>query len=158
MILKRFEIWLLFAVIAALFTFAFRPHGESIKVLAEPDNSVVQSDQATAPHPATDPKLRKEPYTIEAVDIVPTEQGQIVELTLMGRSQSGEEIPLNNSTLSAMTSEGEPLDFFFEPFREEAFFTGGEDSLATVKLWLESPTEVIWLDLQGSRLKAKLPK
>ena len=50
------------------------------------------------------------------------------------------------------------MGFFFEPFRLVGSLDGEEDSLATVKLWLEEPAEVVLLEFQGKTLRAELPE
>lgn len=154
-ILKRFEVWLLLAVVFALLAFAFRP---------EPQPSPLAGDKSAETVPAItaektnlpDPEVPAEAFAVEDVKVTPTKGGMIVELTLSGRSPTGADLTLDESSVTATTGEGEPVNRFFEPFREPAVLLASGDSIATLKWWLESPAEVIWLDLQGDRVKAEL--
>lgn len=155
-ILKRFEVWLLLAVVFALLAFAFRP---------EPQPSPLTGDKSAETVPAItaektnlpDPEVPDEALAVEDVKVTPTKGGMIVELTLSGRSPTGADLILDESSVTATTGEGEPVNRFFEPFRERAVLLASGDSIATLKWWLERPADVIWLDLEGERVKAELP-
>jgi hypothetical protein len=158
-ILKRFEVWLLVALVIALFVFAFRPEpaidstgdasgGEPVQVIKT----------STANDPTeTAPEVTAETITVEEVKVTTSKRGIIVELTLSGRAPSGKDLTLDESSVTATTGEGETVNRFFEPFREPAVLLASGDSLATLKWWLERPAAIIWLDLQGERVKAVLP-
>lgn len=156
-ILKRFEVWLLITLVFALLAFAFRPEppplplngGEAVK----PVPVAAVKGEATLP----DPALPDESFAVDEVKVTPTKGGMIVELTLSGRSPTGMDISLDETGVTATTGEGEPVNRFFEPFREPAVLLASGDSIATLKWWLESPADVLWLDLQGERVKAELP-
>ena len=157
-ILKRFEVWLLLAVVAALFVFAFRSE--------EPTAATPDRDPASAATPhggdhraATTP-LPEEPeetFAVEEVTVTPTQGGYIVETTLSRSAPSGGELVLDESGVTATTDDGAPVNRFFEPFREPALLLASGDSVATLKWWLERPADVLWLDLPGHRVKAVLP-
>lgn len=160
-ILKRFEVWLLAAVVVALLIFAFRPEAEfpdPVPVIGTAENTAAAippgGSEASVAGP---PPAASEVITVRDVKVTGSKEGMIVELTLSGRSLTGEDITLDESTVTATTGEGEPVNRFFEPFREPAVLLAAEDSLATLKWWLEHPAGVIWLDLQGQRVKAELP-
>ena len=155
-ILKRFEVWLLIAVVFALLAFAFRPEARLLPDAGDKPSKRLPETIAggtSLPDPAPPDKS----FTVDEVKVTPTKGGRIVELTLSGRSPTGEDIPLDESSVSATTGDGELVNRFFEPFREPAALPATGDSIATLKWWLESPTDVIWLDLQGERVKAELP-
>lgn len=155
-ILKRFEVWLLLAVVFALLAFAFRPEPELPPLAAEePAKAIpaITAEKTILP----DPELPDESFAVDDVKVTPTKGGMIVELTLSGRSPTGADIALDESSVTATTGEGEPVNRFFEPFREPAVLLASGDSIATLKWWLETPAELIWLDLQGERVRAELP-
>lgn len=154
-ILKRFEVWLLAATVVALLIFAFRPEPG----MTEPDTVIVTAENpavTTLPGESAAPEI-PEGITIRDVKVTGTKEGMIVELTLYGRSLSGKDLTLDETAVTATTGEGEPVSRFFEPFRESPVLLASEDSLATLRWWLERPAGAIWLDLQGQRAKAELP-
>jgi hypothetical protein len=148
-ILKRFEIWLLVAVVSALIWFAFQTEPTEI-VTATPIGSPATTEPESAPE--TKPTL-----LIHEVQVHTTKGGTVVDLTLSGRSPTGEDLVLNSSNLSARTADGEVVNRFFEPFRESAVLLSDEDTLATTRWWLERPTEAIWIQLGEEKIKAVLP-
>jgi hypothetical protein len=154
-ILKRFEVWLLLAVVFALIAFAFRPEPQSLPPGEKP--GLPLSGSTTENSSLPDPAVPDEAFAVDDVKVTPTKGGMIVELTLSGRSPTGADLTLDESSVSATTGEGEPVNRFFEPFREPAVLLASGDSVATLKWWLERPADVIWLDLEGERVKAELP-
>jgi len=158
-ILKRFEVWLLVAVVIALFVFAFRPEPAiDPSVVAAGGDRVPVITTSTTNDPAENaPEIPVETISVEGVTVTPSKGGMIVELTLSGRAPSGKDVTLDESSVTATTDEGELVNRFFEPFRKPAVLLASGDSLATLKWWLERPAAVIWLDLQGERVKAVLP-
>lgn len=158
-ILKRFEVWLLVAVVVALFLFAFRPEPGAL-----PDPLALGEAQAAAITTATSPgRAATAPLpptgiiAVEEVKVTPSKGGLIVELTLSGHAPSSKDLTLDESNLTVTTDEGEPVNRFFEPFRQPAVLLAAGDSLVTLKWWLDRPTAALWLDLQGERVKAILP-
>lgn len=154
-ILKRFEVWLLAAIVIALLIFAFRP--EPAGTEAAPVISTAENPAVTIPHEVAETPKVIEGITVRDVKVTGTKEGMIVELTLYGRSLSGKNIALDDTAITATTDEGEPVNRFFEPFRESPVLLASEDSLATLRWWLERPAGAIWLDFQGQRTKAALP-
>ncbi len=156
-ILKRFEIWLLIAVVFALLAFAFRPEPGALPQADgdTPGGIVPGAGKGESAIPI--PDAPEEAFAVEEVKVTPTKGGMIVELTLSGRSPSGTDLALDESSVTATTDEGEPVNRYFEPFREPALLLASGDSVATLKWWLERPADAIWLDLQGERVKADLP-
>lgn len=155
-IFKRFEIWLLLVLVAGLIWFAFRPEpdplGNQPKSVAVLIDNKGKEEKETPEESPKDEGLR-----VEEVKVLDSSGGKIVELTLLGSSDTGEDIVLDDSRLVATTSTGARLPLFFEPFRELAVLRTGEDSLVTLKYWLEGATDTIWLDFEGKRLQAELP-
>lgn len=154
-ILKRFEVWVLAAIVIALLIFAFRP--EPGVTEAAPVISTAENPAVTTPHEVAEAPKVTEGITVRDVKVTGTKEGMIVELTLYGRSLSGKNIALDDTAITATTDEGEPVNRFFEPFRESPVLLASEDSLATLRWWLERPAGAIWLDFQGQRTKAALP-
>ena len=155
-IFKRIEIWLLFAVMIGLIVFALITPEE----IADPAGSepVVLSHESESMAPEVSVEPERDLIVVEKVNVRPAQKGRIVEVTLLGRTPKGDEVVLDDSTVIATTEGGKPIGFFFEPFRQFGSLAGDENSLATVKLWLEEPTQVVWLEFKGEKLKAELPE
>ncbi|MEX2579358.1 MAG: hypothetical protein WD342_09890 [Verrucomicrobiales bacterium] len=157
-IFKRFEIWLLLALVAALAVFALQPEEtleQAVETEPEPAKTLAENDanRTETPEAVEEPGL-----SVENVSVTGTKQGRIVELTLSGRSSTDEEIAVTESTLLAHTDAGDPVNHFFAPFQEPPVLYPDEDSLVTVRLWLEKPAESIWLDFQGRKVQTELPR
>jgi len=163
-IFRRLEIWVLLIVIAALAVFALRTE----PVPEEPETVEVAPVKVL-------PKKKKEVEVAETAEPVETglvveevsvsgsqqgsaQQGKMIEVTLLGRSATDAEAPVTEATLTAQTDSGDPVNHFFEPFKKAQVFLPDEDSLVTVRLWLEQPEEFIWLDFQGKKIKTELPR
>ena len=156
-ILKRVEIWLLVALVTGLVIFAFRPEpvidvidgplesgGEVIEVIEGPDDPA---------HPVE----KKAAVAVKDVTVTPSGEGMIVELTIAGRSTSGNDLTLDDSTISATTSDGENVPLFFEPFHESSLLLASDESLVTLRWWLEKPADALLLQVQGESITADLP-
>jgi hypothetical protein len=156
-ILKRFEVWLLIAVVFALLAFAFRPEPASLPQAGGDTPTKALPGVGKGESDIPNPDAPKEIFAVEEVKVTPTKGGMIVELTLSGRSPSGTDLALDESSVTATTDEGEPVNRYFEPFREPAVLLASGGSVATLKWWLERPADAIWLDLHGERVKAELP-
>ena len=109
-ILKRFEIWLLAVVVFALIWFASQT--EPTSVVASPAVNALTVVESGIPA-ETRPILQ-----VQEVQVHTTKGGQVVDLTLSGRSPTGEDLVLNSSNVSAKTADGEVVNRFFEPFRQ----------------------------------------
>lgn len=159
---KRFEIWLLLAVVAGLFFVAFSPEevdtemakGKAVPVLLEKTAQVELPGNPGAEINEPEPEPA---FAVKKVLVRPDGGGKVVEVTLSGRTQNGQEASVNEDTLTAMTSSGEPVNRFFEPFSTEMTFYPDQVSLITTRWWLEKPTDSIWLEFQGQRVEAVLP-
>src|SRR5690606_32500519 len=146
-ILKRFEVWLLLAVVAALLVFAFLP--EPAPEPAQPGRTSHPTlSETPAPEPsAAEPETAPAPgIVLRNVRVLESLGGLIVETTLAGRAPSGDDLLLDEANVSATADDGEPVPRFFEPFRETASLSGAEDSLATLRWWLARPATALSLD------------
>lgn len=148
-ILKRFEIWLLAVVVFALIWFASQT--EPTSVVASPAVNALTVVESGIPA-ETRPILQ-----VQEVQVHTTKGGQVVDLTLSGRSPTGEDLVLSSSNVSAKTADGEVVNRFFEPFRESAVLLSDETTLATMRWWLVRPTEALFLTVGGETVKAELP-
>lgn len=158
-ILKRFEIWLLVGVVVALLIFAFQPvedSGES----GEPTRGFVEDVVPTSPEVVGDPEAeieKLETLRITRVEVEPTEEGRIVEVTLLARAKEDGSVEISEETLQVATEEGLPVPHFFAPFQAMQTVGPEEMSLVTVRLWLANPADALWLNFEGERAKAELP-
>lgn len=152
-ILKRFEIWLLAVVVFALIWFASQT--EPTSVVASPavgTPAIVKPEISPETPEETQPILR-----VQEVQVHTTKGGQVLDVTLSGRSPTGEDLVLSSSNVSAKTADGEVINRFFEPFRESAVLLSDETTLATMRWWLPRPTKTIFLNVGGETVKAELP-
>ena len=158
-IFRRLEIWILLTVIIALAMFALRtePVSEAPQTVDVTPAKVLPEKKKDAEVAGTEEPVETG-LIVEEVSVSGTQQGKMVELTLLGRSKTGAEAPVTEATLIAETDAGDPVRHFFEPFKQEQAFLPDEDSLVTVRLWLEQPAEFIWLDFQGRKVKTELPR
>ncbi|MDF1738510.1 MAG: hypothetical protein P1U86_05070 [Verrucomicrobiales bacterium] len=159
---KRFEIWLLLAVVVGLFFVAFSPEEVETEVTERTEILVLLEKKLEVELPGNKGPETVEPeeepaFAVKEIKVRPDGGGKVVEVTLSGRAHNGEETPVNDDTLKAMTAAGEPVSPFFEPFRETLTFYPDEASLITTRWWLEKPTDAIWLEFQGQRVEAVLP-
>jgi hypothetical protein len=158
-ILKRFEVWLLLAIVAALVAFAFQPGPspeDPTAPVGGPVMAVADPDKLTNEDPAALPE-ETSVLSLGGVVVEPSGGGWIVETTLAGRSPTGADLVLDESSVTAANDRGEPVARFFEPFRGSAALAGGEDSMATLRWWLPRPAESLRLDVGGASLAVDLP-
>jgi len=158
-ILNRFEVWLLFAVVGFVIVYGLRPP-ESTEVppesVPEKEAAVITGDDPVAPtQEPTEEEIEKF-FRVDEVAVIPSGDGRIVELMVAARSRSGETVLLGDSEIRAETETGNPIPPFFEPFRKEQSVYPDEPSLVVVKLWLEEETDAIWLEFEGERTRATL--
>ncbi|MEM7601795.1 MAG: hypothetical protein AAF357_10325, partial [Verrucomicrobiota bacterium] len=158
-ILKRFEIWLLLGIVVALLVFAFQPIEEPASgELGEPARFVETTQKLVLESEEGKGSVAKpEALTVQKVSVEPTEEGQVVEVTLLAQFEADELVEVNDKTLMASTDAGVPVPHFFAPFLSKQSVGPGEPSLVTVRFWLAGSAESIWLDFQGERAKAELP-
>lgn len=157
-IFKRFEIWLLIGVVAGLLVFAFQPVEEETSVVVVEKEVTIKTLQVEEPPAVVVAQEEETGFRITKVNVEPTEQGQVIELTLLAQSKSEAALVVDEKTIKATTNTGVAVPHFFEPFKTFPTVEPGEDSLVTVRLWLEGSAESIWLDFQGDRAEAELPE
>ncbi|MEQ1840007.1 MAG: hypothetical protein ABL994_06350 [Verrucomicrobiales bacterium] len=156
-ILKRVEIWLLVALVTGLVIFAFRPEPD-IDVTGNPlESGVEELEVAENPDDPAQPLEKKAAVAVKNVTVTPSGEGLIVELTIAGRSTSGNDLTLDESTIRATTSDGENVPLFFEPFSESSLLLASDESLVTLRWWLEKPADALHLQVQGESITADLP-
>lgn len=160
-ILKRLEVWLLFALVAGLVAFAFQAppeppadpgHVDPIGATTNLSSGVPPGDDAAAPDapPA--------PFAIEKVLVSPSSGGYIVETLISGRAPGDKDLALDEGTVRATTADGEPVRLFFEPFRERPVLLVSADSTASLRWWLPASTPpLLWIEIDDVRLQAELP-
>ncbi len=149
-ILKRFEIWLLFSIIAASLWWSFQA-----KVIDPPSLSL---------HPSVTPTLQVETVPIDStllevrkVNLTTLDHGTIVELTLLGRSGTDQPVALGSDNVELLTTDGEGVHRFFAPFDPDPMLASDEKSLVTLKYWLHTPVEVLWLTYRDQTVKVEIP-
>lgn len=153
-ILKRFEIWILFAIVAAGVWWAFQ--AETVNDIAATD---LPENTGGIDAPENDPESAESAGLLEIknVNLTSTVQGTVVELTLFGKSGTDEAVALGNDTLELLTSEGEDVHRFFLPFDPDPMLAPDEKSLVTLKYWLKSPVDVLWLTYRDQTVKVDIP-
>lgn len=160
-IFRRPEIWVLMIVVVALAVYAFRSDEEPQVVAAETTEKPEPIQVLPKKKPVEEnevPEAEETGLAVEKVKVDKSEQGWVIDLTLLGRSATDAEAPVTEDTLTALTGDGDPVNHFFEPFKEEQSLLPDEDSLVTVRLWLERPADSISLDFQGRTVKTELPR
>lgn len=159
---RRFEIWLLLTVVVGLLFVAFSPEAVDTQVAEVNEAPVLLEKKLEVEFPdktkaKTDEPEEEPAFAVKEVLVRPDGGGKVVEVTLSGRAHNGQETPVNDDTLKAMTGSGEPVRRFFEPFSKDMAFYPDQVSLITTRWWLEKPTDSIWLEFQGQRVEAVLP-
>jgi len=133
-ILKRFEIWLLLILVVAIIVFATKTE-ESIEekplVVTREQNPeppfVATGKNPTGEQEATDTPRGTAPekspnevagsLRIDKVEVIPSQEGSIVDLTLSGRSGVEDPVLLSDDeTLRVTTPEGDNVYCFLQPF------------------------------------------
>ena len=167
-ILKRFEVWLLFALVAGLIVFALQPPpplpGGSPTGMA-PNRTAANGDPATSP--AANPTPGGSPtepsaapgasLTVREVRVIPSSPGYIVETHIAGGPARGSDLILDENQVRATTADGQPVNRFFEPFQEAPVLLAAGDSVAALRWWLPAPATSLWIEIEGERIEAKLP-
>lgn len=150
-VFKRFEIWILLAIVVAGIWWAF--DAETIPEVTEAgENQEAVESPASADNPEETALLE-----IRSVDVTPGEGGSIVALTLFGKSGTEEPVSLGEGNLELLTTEGEGVHRFFLPFDPDPMLAPDEKSLVTVRYWLKVPAEVLWLTYRDQTVKVEIP-
>jgi len=158
-ILKRFEVWLLLAIIVALVSIAFRSEPMSEEAGLPEEGSLATHgapDQPTQNGPAAPNEVARS-LSLDVVRVDSTGGGWIVETTLTGKSPTGADLILEPPSVTAANDRGEPVARFFEPFRETATLGGSEETQAILRWWLPRPAASLRLEVAGESLSADLP-
>jgi hypothetical protein len=156
-ILKRFEIWLLFVLVISGFWWAYQVKPIVETQILESSNPRIPSSSITA-----QPGLEAAPadatlLVVRKVNVTPLDQGTIVELTLLGCSGTDQPVALDSDNVELLTADGEGVHRFFTPFEPDPMLAADEKSLVTLKYWLDSPVEVLWLTYRDQTVKVEIP-
>jgi hypothetical protein len=149
-VLKRFEIWLLFALIGAGIWWAFQEDTVEEIVQITPGNTIPGTE---ALKEENDSSLLE----VKQVNLSPTQQGTVIELTLLGRSGTDEPVALGTENVELLTSEGEDVHRFYLPFDPDPLLPADEKSLVTLKYWLKNPVDILWLTYRDQTVKVEIP-
>jgi len=173
-ILKRFEIWLLLFLVVGLLVFAFKTE-ESIEEKPEvvtkeptatgslvvanqnPDVPVVENETGGKNPEPTETEIEGA-LRIDKIEVIPNEQGRVVDLTLSGRSGEEGDVSLDEKTLRVTNENGEEIPRFFLPFQKDPSLDAKEVSLVTLKYWLRDESDTLWINYRDQRLKAELSR
>jgi hypothetical protein len=150
-ILKRFEIWLLLALVIAGIWWAFQ--AETMEVAATVPNQATPGQVPGNEVESNDSSLLE----VKNVQLSPTEQGTVIELTLFGRSGTEDPVTLGAENVELLTSEGEDVHRFYLPFDPDPMLSAEEKSLVKLNFWLTSPVEVLWLTYRDQTVKVEIP-
>lgn len=160
-ILKRFEVWLLLAIVVALIVFAMQPPpplpGTAV---ADPDprGKETQPSSVSLPSPLTTPDATAAPsLAVREVRVTPSSPGFIVETLIGGGAGRASDLVLGDDQVRATTADGQPVNRFFEPFQETPTLLASGDSVASLRWWLPAPAKSIWIEIDGERIEATLP-
>ena len=161
-ILKRFEVWLLLLLVAGLIAFALQTPAEVLPAPVNPDSLNAPAKGTSTASPVqgeTSPPVEPLPsLAIREVRVSPSSGGYIVETLLSGRAPGEKDLPLDESTVRASTTDGVPVRLFFEPFRERQVLLASAESTASLRWWLPaSGPSALWIEIDNVRLQAKLP-
>ena len=176
-ILKRFEIWLLLGLMTAAVAFALKTDEVVDEPLAEvpkPVSPVKVAEVVTKPKGTPSDKLTRTeppkekipenkpeeaPFAIQKVRVTSTQQGKIIDLTLLGQAEGGTPVDFNTdkNAISVMTESGDTLERFFHPFPESAVMDADEKSIVSLKYWLkDEKAEFLWVKIFDHKLRAEI--
>lgn len=159
-ILKRFEVWLLLAIVIALVVYAFQPppplpgSSTATSVIDAADAEPVSKDPA---NPATGTPAPSPSLVVREVKMFPSSPGFIVETLIAGGSGRDKDLPLSDDQVRATTGDGQPVNRFFEPFQTTPVLLASGDGTASLRWWLPAPTDSLWIEIGGERIQAELP-
>lgn len=160
-ILKRFEVWLLLAIVVALIVFAMQPSPPlpgTVLVAPDPQGAENQPPSVSLPNPQTPPTAAAVPtLAVREVRVTPSSPGYIVETLIGGGAGRAADLVLGTDLVRATTADGQPVNRFFEPFQETPTLLASGDSVASLRWWLPSPAKSIWIEIDGERIEATLP-
>ena len=157
-ILKRFEIWLLLGLVVAAALWAVRAENEVVRGIAGPGKSA-PSDQREPPQPPLPDGLAAGggPISIKNIQLTPSTEGGVLELTLLGRSGTGDPVVLTDDNVELLTSDGDKVFRFFTPFESDPVLSPDEASLIKMRFWLKEKTSVLWLSYLDQTIQVSVP-
>lgn len=155
-IFKRFEIWVLLILVAAAIWWALRADPDPVSSGYSKDTT--NSNTATANVDGSGAKTTSL-LELKNINYSPElDKGNgLLEVTLMGRSGTANEVVLTEENVELLTSEGEPVRRFFMPFSSDPMLQPHEPSLVTLKFWVTKPVDVLWLTYREQTIKVVLP-
>lgn len=160
-ILKRFEVWLLLAIVVALIVFAMQPPPPlpgTVVVAPDPSGTEKPPTQATSPDPqAPEAPAAAPSLAVREVRVTPSSPGYIVETLIGGGAGRSADLVLGDDQVRATTADGQPVNRFFEPFQTTPTLLASGDSVASLRWWLPAPAKSIWIEIDGERIEANLP-
>ncbi len=168
-LLKRFEIWLLFGIVIGILVFAFTPE-DSPEVVQEVAEPVVLTEappeevvKVTPETPTEEPVENAPALVVDQVRSEATKGGQIIAVTLSARSPNGKEHIVDEKTIRAMTDTGVSVPRFFAPFQTDQVIPAEDTTRFQLKFWLaesesSEPASFLWLDFQGEKTQAEIPE
>ena len=162
-ILKRFEVWLLLAIVVALIVFALQPPPPlpgSVVAAPDPRGTETQPPSVSLPDPRTPPTpapAAAPSLAVREVRVTPSSPGYIVETLIGGGAGRASDLVLGEDQVRATTADGQPVNRFFEPFQETPTLLASGDSVASIRWWLPAPAKSIWIEIDGERIEATLP-
>jgi hypothetical protein len=160
-ILKRFEVWLLLAIVVALIVFAMQPTPPLPgTVVADPGPHAKEKPPMQMPLPEPQPPeapAAAPSLAVREVRVTPSSPGYIVETLIGGGAGRASDLVLGDDQVRATTADGQPVNRFFEPFQETPTLLASGDSVASLRWWLPGPAKSIWIEIDGERIEATLP-
>lgn len=161
-ILKRFEVWLLLGVVAALLYYALNSPPTPSEAPPRPLTSTPatlpkEPPSANTATPPDSPLPASSPIVLQECRLIESGGGYILETVLEGRSPTGEDLLLDESSTRAISATGEPVARFFEPFREAAQLSGTEISRATLRWWLQTLPQGLTIEVASHPIPVEVP-
>lgn len=151
-LLKRFEIWLLIALVVAAIWWALGADPNPISSgAAKPVDELAAVDLSIE-----DPE-NQALLEIKDIQYRPESGGGIVEVTFLGRSGTDQHVALTEQTVEMLSSEGNVIQRFFTPFSPDPQLAPDKVSMVTLKYWLVEPVETMWLTYRDQTFKVVLP-
>lgn len=157
-IFKRFEVWLLLSLLGGISLYLVWPDGVVTATVETSEPSV--SVKAMAPE---DPLEPSEPKTLAVTHVAhrdtaatPTQQGIILDLTLLGHTRGESSVALTEANLRIQDESGQIVPRFFEPFAPEAMFIAGEDREARIAVWWSGVGKKLWVEWEGEKVPVEL--
>jgi|GEM_PF-3602905 len=170
-VLKRFEIWLLLGLMAGAVIFALQPDRDvrisATQSEATPREKLADRETSTAPEkPAAASEkpvpLEEEPVVrVEKIRVTKTQQGRLINLTLLGRAEGPEPIDFNSDkdAISITSDKGDVVERFFRPFPDPAVMDNEQASLVNLQYWLrDDEAKFLWVNVMNHKLKAAIPE